>query len=253
MGLVAIEDIEVGDLVLSMDEETGETVTQPVTEVYVSEAEELFRLELADGVGDFETLTTTAEHPFFALSGDTLRWTPAQELVVGQEVLSSSSGWLVVGSATRIQESALVYNFTVAETHTYFVGEFEATVHNTCPVPSGLIRGAAEARQAVPAGSLRNFSPARGSTRSPGHAFSKHGIRVNDPAVLSVRNNPARTYIGTNSNGNPVAVFWRDGSVVITELGDTQSVITAYGRFSGRNPSIVSDRWASNPNFHLVD
>jgi len=62
---------------------------------------------------------------------------------------------------------------------------------------------------------------------TPGHA-SRHKVSLRDPRVIAARNSPTRLYVGTNSGGNQVAGFWRDGFVVFTDLADTTSVNTTY-------------------------
>jgi hypothetical protein len=118
-------------------------------------------------------------------------------------------------------------------------------------VPSLFIRGAAEARQQVK--ELHDFRPPPGSMQRPGHARSSHGWNVNDSRILTIRNGPDRIYVGTNASGNHVAVFLKGHDVVITDLGDTQSVITAYGENAPRRPSPVPDKWVEDPSFHLVE
>lgn len=63
-----------------------------------------------------------------------------------------------------------------------------------------------------------------------------------------VVNGPERVFSGTNRNGREVDIYYRKGSVVITEAGDKTSVITAYGAISRNNPSPVDPnaKWATN-------
>jgi hypothetical protein len=56
----------------------------------------------------------------------------AANLGSGLEVSSSSGGWLRVTGATWRQRRTTVFNFEVADFHTYFVGEAGAWVHNVC-------------------------------------------------------------------------------------------------------------------------
>ena len=98
---------------------------------------------------------------------------------------------------------------------------------------------------------LRNFSPTEVG-RSAGYARSAHGWRHDAPELLQLRNNPERLYVGTNTNGNRVAVFWRDGDVLITDAADTQALISAYGRSAPLRPSYVRDKWAGNTNYRLI-
>jgi len=59
-------------------------------------------------------------------------WTPAGELLPGDEVFTSRGGRARIGGGTWIAGEQLVYNFEVEGAHTYFVGETGAWVHNSC-------------------------------------------------------------------------------------------------------------------------
>ncbi|MGW4845764.1 putative T7SS-secreted protein [Nocardia brasiliensis] len=92
-----------------------------------------------------------------------------------------------------------------------------------------------------------------------GHADSKH--RVKPDVQASILNNPERIfsgdYHGTNHlTGQPyirqVDVYYRNGSVVITEAGDKTSVITAYGlidKKTSRPRPLDPEKWAGNPHY----
>jgi hypothetical protein len=128
-GLVAIEEIEAGDVVLSRDPGTGETAWRSVTRTFVTPDQAVLRLELVGKGGGPELLLVTGEHPFWVSERG---WVAAQDLEPGLLVLSSSGGWLRVGSGTWQPTRETVYNFEVDEFHTYFVGTGGAWVHNTC-------------------------------------------------------------------------------------------------------------------------
>ena len=125
-GQEPIEEIEVGDKVLSEDETTGEVAVKTVTETYVNETDELVHI----GVNG-ETVSATPTHPFYV---DKLGWTLARSLKAG-DVLVLSNGELVTVEWVQheILESPIkVYNFEVEDFHTYFVGENGIFVHNGC-------------------------------------------------------------------------------------------------------------------------
>ena len=65
-GQKPIEEIEVGDKVLSENELTGEVAIKTVTETYVNETDELIHI----GVNG-ETISATPSHPFYV---DKLGW-----------------------------------------------------------------------------------------------------------------------------------------------------------------------------------
>ena len=125
-GFKPIEEIEVGDKVLSEDELTGEVAVKKVTQTYVNETDELVHI----GVNG-ETISATPTHPFYV---DKLGWTLARSLKAG-DVLVLSNGELVTVEWVQheILESPIkVYNFEVEDFHTYFVGENGVFVHNRC-------------------------------------------------------------------------------------------------------------------------
>ena len=130
-GQEPIEEIEVGDKVLSEDETTGEVAVKTVTETYVNETDELIHI----GVNG-ETISATPTHPFYV---DKLGWTLARSLRAG-DVLVLSNGELVTVEWVQheILESPIkVYNFEVEDFHTYFVGECGVLVHNECKTDWG--------------------------------------------------------------------------------------------------------------------
>ena len=125
-GQEPIEEIEVGDKVLSEDETTGEVAVKTVTETYINETDELIHI----GVNG-ETISATPTHPFYV---DKLGWTLARSLRAG-DVLVLSNGELVTVEWVQheILESPIkVYNFEVQDFLTYFVGENRVFVHNGC-------------------------------------------------------------------------------------------------------------------------
>ena len=116
-GQEPIEEIEVGDKVLSEDETTGEVAVKTVTETYVNETDELIHI----GVNG-ETISATPTHPFYV---DKLGWTLARSLRAG-DVLVLSNGELVTVEWVQheiLENPIKVYNFEVEDFHTYFVGE----------------------------------------------------------------------------------------------------------------------------------
>ena len=135
-GFKPIEEIEVGDKVLSENEQTGEVAVKEVTQTFVNETDELVHI----GVNG-ETISATPSHPFYVYK---FGWTLAGSLRAG-DVLVLSNGELVTVEWVQheILESPIkVYNFEVEDFHTYFVGESGVLVHNMCepalPLEDGL-------------------------------------------------------------------------------------------------------------------
>jgi hypothetical protein len=85
----------------------------------------------------------------------------------------------------------------------------------------------------------------------PGH-WADHGWSREQ--VAGLLNNPERTFSGVNRNGREVDVYWRDEDVVITVAGRKDTVITAYGRRSPRDPHPESAAtWESNPAYVEIE
>jgi RHS repeat-associated protein len=124
-GLKPIEEIKVGDKVLSMDENTGTFSYQPVTDLIQSEQPyRLIKITLDSG----KSIEATAEHPFYIKGKG---WNPASSLKVGQVLELHNGTTVVVAEVDSSVRREMVYNLAVANTHNYFVGENGVLVHNT--------------------------------------------------------------------------------------------------------------------------
>ena len=132
-GSVAIEDITPGTRVWSRGEFDAEgavelKVVEEVFERYAS----VMRVKLAGGV----EFGTTHEHPFWVVGKG---WVVARELAAGDKLVGRDGGEVAVEGVSETGEWARVYNFRVADHHTYFVGgqEWGCSVwtHNlTCTI-----------------------------------------------------------------------------------------------------------------------
>jgi hypothetical protein len=128
-GSKLIEQIKPGDLVLSCSEfdPQGAVEARQVEEVFVRTAP-LWHLHVGGRV-----IRTTAEHPFYVQGQG---WLPCAELNVRDLLRSDDGQWVAVEDVCDAGEVATVYNFRVAEHHTYFVGSrewgFSVWAHNAC-------------------------------------------------------------------------------------------------------------------------
>ncbi|AJQ96670.1 RHS repeat/hint domain-containing protein [Gynuella sunshinyii] len=121
-GLMSIEDVKIGDMVLAFDEETGELAYKEVTHFIQHEKSYNFvEIKLETG----EVLEATAEHPFY-VAGE---WKQANELEAGDK-LTLAYGLISVQQISREIRTERVYNFTVDTLHTYFIGSDGILVHN---------------------------------------------------------------------------------------------------------------------------
>jgi intein/homing endonuclease len=76
-------------------------------------------------------IKTTGEHPFYVESRG---WLPAKELSVGDMLATLDGQFVPVTSVRATEEFVQVYNFRIADHHTYFVGDenwrFDVWAHN---------------------------------------------------------------------------------------------------------------------------
>jgi hypothetical protein len=120
-GQTAIEQVRVGDLVLSQDPETGELAYKPVLRTTVRPEGPLVRVHTVAG----EAFETSGGHLFW-VAGE--GWMRARELESGME-LHGASGTARV-SLTEDGPELETYNLIVADFHSYFVGEFRLLCHD---------------------------------------------------------------------------------------------------------------------------
>jgi hypothetical protein len=119
-GQRSIESLELGDMVLAQNIDTGELAYQPVIRRTVRPPTSILKLSLGD-----QELQVTGSHPLW-VSG--LGWRMAKELADGA-ILYAMTGALRVAAIEQAGE-AEAYNLAVAEFNTYFVGEAGVLVHD---------------------------------------------------------------------------------------------------------------------------
>jgi RHS repeat-associated protein len=127
----SIENIKIGDLVWSYDDISGKIDLKEVTNVFVRSTDLLYKLVLEN-----DTIYTTKEHPFYRNG----QW------IIAEKLESGDSLRLLNGKNTRLIEkfkidtNITVYNFTVKDFHTYYVGKQCVLVHNNggCGVTGAL-------------------------------------------------------------------------------------------------------------------
>ena len=114
----------VGTLVWAWDEITQTTGWYTVTATW-GHADSV----LVDMALDGAWLMTKPEHPFYTDKG----WVAAGDLWLGDHIRAADGSWGVVTRLALRGGPRTMYNLTVAEAHTFFVGDGQWLVHNTCP------------------------------------------------------------------------------------------------------------------------
>ncbi len=126
-GVTAVEQLRVGDMVLSQHPETGELAYKPVIRTTIRPEGKLVRVT-AGG----ETVETSGGHLFW-VAGE--GWVKARKLQSGQEL----HGVYGPARVSMVEEGneAKTYNVEVADFHTYFVGQEKLLCHdNTIKQPT---------------------------------------------------------------------------------------------------------------------
>lgn len=125
-GFQSIEQIRIGDLVLSQDVQTGELAYKPVLQTSTRPAEPLIRITLA--TRGREMLEGSGGHPLW-VTGD--GWTLLRELEPGD--MLHGIGGSAMASEVGAGEDAETYNLVVADFHTYVVGHAKIVCHDNTP------------------------------------------------------------------------------------------------------------------------
>ncbi len=143
-----IEDIEVGDLVLAYDEETGETAYKPVVTLFRNTTKEWCTVFVRGNDGELYEITSTPGHKYFvpgnkvrkdsralehaSYAGLSEKWVSACDLKRGDKVLLSDGTLCEVEgvSCKELSTPETTYNLEVAEFHTYYVSDACVLVHN---------------------------------------------------------------------------------------------------------------------------
>lgn len=125
-GSLDIERIQVGDLVLSQDPDTGELAYQPVLQTSERPPELLLKLWLVSRATD--TLEGSGGHPLW-ISGE--GWVKLRDVKSGM-VLHGVDGPTLVSDVAE-SRTEKTFNLVVANFHTYVVGPARIVCHDNTP------------------------------------------------------------------------------------------------------------------------
>jgi hypothetical protein len=192
-GYQAIETLQAGDWVLAGNPETGEVKQCRVLQTFEREVSQVLDVRVGD-----ETITCTAEHPFW-VSGK--GWVKAGQLAVGDLLMTQKQEIIQVEQIAFKPEQVKVYNFGVGDFHTYFVSRLSILVHNTCD------------------GNL-NWSPL--SKPTFGHTFETHGVDNKNTQRLRGRAAGTNQSQGQWLNNQAAADLLRE----VAEAGDLSGPAT---------------------------
>ncbi len=230
-GLVAIEDIEVGDYVLAEDTVTGEREYKEVLDVHVSQTTKLVHVVTTDNDSE-STINTTDNHPFYV---EGKGWVPAIELEAGDVLRSADDDVEVVNDVyvEYLDEPVLIYNLEIEGYHTYFVSDESILVHNECgPNNEG-------GTSSMPNKGFSSFDDLKKYLGSPGEGNAWHHI-----VEQSQINKSGFSSNEVNNVNNIIAIPHGKGSVH-AKISGYYSSIPASGFTNG----LTVRQWLSGQSF----
>lgn len=118
-----ISEIQVGEEVLSYDQETGKSCYRKVIRTFKRQADRLVQIVSNDG----QSIQATPEHPFWV---DGKGFVPARNVIAGDNLSATEGCRNTVAGVFSWQVEATVYNLEVDGTHTYYANGW--LVHNAC-------------------------------------------------------------------------------------------------------------------------
>lgn len=170
-GEKVIEDIAVGDTVMSTDPILGKTTAQAVTNVFARTSPLLLDISVGETV-----ITCTPEHPFW-VSG--VGWQQAGSLSIGSNLETRTGARARIEAIERREGFYTVYNLEVRGVHSYRVSDLGILVHNQCGKPplSSYKKALGKVHDEV--GRLPKGEP--GKFGSPQRGCPKKGYRLDPP------------------------------------------------------------------------
>jgi hypothetical protein len=212
-----IADVQVGDVVLATDPETGKTVAERVTALHNNLDHDFADVTVKDTNGRTSTIHTTANHRFW----DDARhqWISAAQLNTKAKLRTATGSRVQVVGVLVLLGGRYMRNLTVAQLHTYYVlaGKTPVLVHNTGPCDPAidvndlkLSRTVQEhtsdiTKSGTPA---RPFNESRltmqeimrGSTPRPDPGGVPGGLRWDTPGALNGKSGTWELVIDTRTN-----------------------------------------------------
>ena len=174
-GTKPIEDIQIGDLVWAYDEDTDTTALQPVVDIMENQTDHTISL-----FTETEVIETTALHPFYTQDG----WKDASELQAGDKIKTQNNKEIEIKRTKFNYKPKKVFNFTVANFHTYYVGVLAWLVHNSQKCLSKMMLESQKWFQNMMRGNSFNMV----MNNALSYLYSKKGLKYLDEVYVSLKN-----------------------------------------------------------------
>ena len=121
-----IEDIKIGDIVLSYNEKTKQNEYSKVLQTMIHYVNEnIYNLYIEN-----EILSVTGNHKFLVKQNNFVQWIPAEQIQIGDYVFFADYTWHKISNIQIKLKLITVYNFEVANNHNYYVGLNKILAHN---------------------------------------------------------------------------------------------------------------------------
>lgn len=120
-GWIVIEEITVGDEVMSYNEKTSKTEWKEITQTSSTEKEDLIEIDTGE-----EKLLVTDEHPIYTQRG----WVLAKNLTEEDYVLTYGTKFKKIKKIKRIKKKTKVHDITVKDNENFFA---EGILVHNCP------------------------------------------------------------------------------------------------------------------------
>ncbi|MFH8804894.1 RHS repeat-associated core domain-containing protein [Streptomyces sp. NPDC017936] len=139
----AIEDVTVGDIVVTTNPETGETVEKKVVETITTEDDKDFTEIVISVNGERSSIVATDTHPFWV--PDLKEWVNAGDLQLGQTLRTSAGTHVQITALSHYTKRQRTHDLTIEDIHAYYVlaGATPVLVHN-CNGGTTVYRGVSE-------------------------------------------------------------------------------------------------------------
>ncbi|WP_255293220.1 Hint domain-containing protein, partial [Streptomyces niveus] len=126
----AIEDIDVGDTVVTTDTKTGQTVKKKVVSTITTEDDKDFTEITISTDDDYSSIVATDTHPFWV--PELKKWVPAGDLNPGQWLRTSTGTHVQITATTHYTKRQRTHDLTIQDIHAYYVlaGATPILVHN---------------------------------------------------------------------------------------------------------------------------
>ncbi|WP_329179188.1 polymorphic toxin-type HINT domain-containing protein [Streptomyces sp. NBC_01477] len=125
-----IEDVEVGDKVITTDPDTGKTAVRLVIATIITDDDMNFTDLTVESDGTSASIVATDTHPFWVINEG--RWVNAGDLAPGMRLRDDKGHAVPVLAARHFRQQQRTYDLTVDDFHTYYVlvGATPVLVHN---------------------------------------------------------------------------------------------------------------------------